>query len=293
MSVNPNVLVFRYSRENKINVSDSYLRYLSQKIWERLSLVFGDQLIAKGGLIISEYLDQPSRVTKDMDATLLAEKYDENQLFTSWREALELNRDDGIVLTDISFVKERVTISKPIPGYLVKMKVELPSIDPQRPKKRVRLQISADVTIENNVVPKPQKLNFRAFAENETAVNVYPIEQIVAEKMQAILNHGERTTRMRDFADLSSLYDLYRNNISLRDLAASVWHQQLSRLIIFDYGMLTRIYDLLRENKNSQRLWDEYAERNGITTSFDQILDQSWQWFNDYFAYEEENLITS
>lgn len=96
-----------------------------------------------------------------------------------------------------------------------------------------------DISTGDVITPKEIVYHYPLFLENRT-INLwsYNLETILAEKLQTILSRSILNTRMRDFYDVTILYNHYKDSI--------------------DYNNLVRAFDKTCEKRNTKNLLLEY-----------------------------------
>lgn len=90
----------------------------------------------------------------------------------------------------------------------------------KQPQTRVMIETSVDKKI---IMPAPRRKILHEYGEPlEAAVRVYTLEEIVAEKLRAILQHAEKLeergwsrSRARDYYDLWRVLETYRDRMDL------------------------------------------------------------------------------
>ena len=99
--------------------------------------------------------------------------------------------------------------------------------------------IKIDISTGDVITPKAIEYHYPLLLENRT-INLwsYNLETVLAEKLQTILSRSILNTRMRDFYDVTILYNHYKDSI--------------------DYNNLVRAFDKTCEKRNTKNLLLEY-----------------------------------
>lgn len=155
---------------------------------------FKDNLIFKGGMCLSQYLEI-GRETRDLD--FLLQKFESNQknVRDVFEEIASIKITDGIEfeVVDLSLLSIE---HKKYPGYRLTILGKLG---------QVRLNISVDVGVGDVVRPKLLEVELLhdkgPLFEPAITLNAYPPEYIFAEKFEAIIYLGEANSRMKDYFD--------------------------------------------------------------------------------------------
>ena len=84
-----------------------------------------------------------------------------------------------------------------------------------------RIPLQIDIGIGDAVTPEPEKVSFPVLLNGENPIlRTYPKVTVIAEKLHAMVSHGEQNSRMKDFADLYTLASKFE--FSYRDLHQAV-----------------------------------------------------------------------
>ena len=161
-----------------------------------------DQLIFKGGFLLSKYL-RLGRETADLDFSLK----NTNGSMETIRDLIEgiiaLPGDDGFIFSNIS-VEQMDHPHMQYPGYEVSAIATLG---------QTRTAIRIDLGIGDHVHPESMSiellgLNNKPLFESDISLKVYPLSYIFAEKLEAVVYRGGTNSRMKDFYDLLLLSQL-------------------------------------------------------------------------------------
>ena len=80
-----------------------------------------------------------------------------------------------------------------------------------------------DITTGDIITPREITYNYHSiFEEKYIKIQAYPIETILAEKYETIIKRNIATTRMRDFYDIFSLYNLRKEEIDFKTLKSAI-----------------------------------------------------------------------
>lgn len=155
-----------------------------------------DQLIFKGGFLLSKYL-QLGRETADLDFSLTKTTGSIESVRALIAEILSLPYHDGFSFQDL-VVEEMRHPHMEYPGYAVTTITCLG---------QTRTTIRMDLGIGDQVIPEKRSLallalNNKPLFESEISIQVYPLSYIFAEKLEAIVYRGGTNSRMKDFYDI-------------------------------------------------------------------------------------------
>ena len=154
-------------------------------------------LVFKGGFVGLRVYDSP-RYTIDLDALLVKANIDSTLELVKQRA--EVDSDDGTWFRFESQIN--LTTQGEYGGIRQVYRVGIGEILPDIKRAQV---INFDLGIGDPITPGPQKIETPSyFPQNEEmSWSVYPIETICAEKLHALLAHGDANSRSKDVHDLS------------------------------------------------------------------------------------------
>ena len=154
-------------------------------------------LVFKGGFVGLRVYDSP-RYTIDLDALLI--KANTDSTLELVKQRAEMDSDDGTWFRFESQIN--LTTQGEYGGIRQVYRVGIGEILPDIKRAQA---INFDLGIGDPVTPGPQKVETPSyFPQNEDiSWAVYPIETICAEKLHALLIHGDANSRSKDVHDLS------------------------------------------------------------------------------------------
>ena len=155
---------------------------------------YKNNFILKGGLFIYTLTNFESRATVDVDFLLLGLSNDMACMDEIIAEILAVPTGNGFVrfeakpTTPIAMQREYHGISTQITGYI----------------KNVRVPFSVDIGVGDIIVPGTTARTMQTQLDGFDAPEIltYSLESTVAEKLDAILQRFELTSRMKDFFDI-------------------------------------------------------------------------------------------
>lgn len=178
-----------------------------------------ENLVLKGGTLISQYLGISRRTTMDIDITLRNAALTEKTIMEMVDNVFSVDLKDGVAweLGTISPIRDDDQYG----GFRVKIIARLETIV---------VPFSIDVSTGDAITPEPEDYFFRSlFEQNESfRLKAYTIETIIAEKVEAILSLGTTSTRPRDYYDAFMLTTAIRHSTErLKDaVLATADHRQ-------------------------------------------------------------------
>lgn len=153
-----------------------------------------DNLVLKGGLFIYAITDFDSRVTMDADFLLWKVPNTPEQLKTVLEEIITVPAGNDFVTYEIKGIAP-IAVTKKYAGIGASLVARI---------KNIRTPLNIDFSVGDMIVPKQEKRKIPTQLEDFTApmINTYSLETTVAEKIDAILNLMEFSSRMKDYYDI-------------------------------------------------------------------------------------------
>ena len=215
--------------------------YLLERLLERLSRSkWRDNVIIKGGVLISSLVGVRLRTTMDLDTTVRGFALTHESAERAFRDIATVQADDDWKFEfdrteDIRETDEYAGIRVHLKGIYVSMVVPL----------------TVDVTTGDRITPDAVEYSYPLlFDEGDISLMAYPIETVLVEKLETVVSRGVANTRPRDFYDIHVLLGVKRSDN--------------------DMGTLRNALALTCEKRNSQaaiQRWTEYLTMSPETQS--------------------------
>lgn len=202
--------------------------YMLERLLDRMSKSnYSDKFIIKGGFLLSSIVGLSTRTTMDLDTTIKGFTLTQDNLTEIMAEICNIHLDD-----DVTFELLRITDIRETDDY-PGLRVFL---DANYPPMKVPLTI--DVTTGDVITPKEIEFCFQSmFDETNIIMLAYPLETLLAEKIETILARGIANTRPRDYYDVYILYKTRSNDIDykiLKDALSATCHKRNSVYVVED-----------------------------------------------------------
>ena len=200
--------------------------YLLERLLERLSKsTWRDNIVIKGGVLISSFVGVSSRTTMDLDTTVRGITLTHESAEKVFRDITSVQVDDDweFELDRIEDIRE----TDDYPGIRVHLKGSYPPM---------LVPLTVDVTTGDRITPDAVEYSYPLlFGEGKISLMAYPIETVLAEKLETVVSRGVTNTRLRDFYDIHVLLGVKRNEINmetLRNALASTCEKRSSQAAI-------------------------------------------------------------
>jgi predicted nucleotidyltransferase component of viral defense system len=242
-------MIKRIANEEQIPAQVVLQNFMFERFFARLSkTTVRENLIVKGGTLISQYLGLSKRSTMDIDLTMLGAKLSEDMITQYLGMVFKIDLDDDISweLKSIAPIRHDDMYG----GFRVKLIAAY---------KGIIVPFSIDISTGDAITPEPQDFIFMSrFTPNGNfRIKAYTIETVLAEKVEAILSLGVLSTRPRDYYDtymiLSTVkYDNARLASALRSTAT---HRGTGEIL----ENWTSGLRLIKDSKAMRERWEKYC----------------------------------
>jgi len=228
-------------------------RYFMEQMLERISKSkYRNNFILKGGLLISSLVGLTSRTTQDIDVSIVNMSISKKDIQKIMSEVCKIDIDDNIQyeMVDIQDIREEFEY----PGIRISFKVYMDKIIDF---------LKIDITTGDTITPKEIEYGYKMLLGDKT-INLcsYPIETIIAEKIESILSKNILGTRMRDYYDVYLLEKLFKSRIDRTTQKQALLNTCEKR---GTDSVLNNANDILADVESDwgqQNLWKSYSSKN-------------------------------
>lgn len=245
-------LIVKKSKESKIPVQQMYGLYAMDRLILKLSETeFADNLIVKGGFLLTTDLGVSMRSTRDLDFTVKNFLLDENKInkLIDAIETKEENDNEYFEFKSISETRGDFDYN----GYNLKLIYR---------NGNTKIPINVDITSGEDIIAVQDKKRFKSiFTDEVYMLCSYSLEQVISDKFYTLLAYGnvdDTNSRMKDYYDL---YLLTKMNKAL-DLDKVVlglgktMNQRDNFIHANDYEL---IIDDLSHSDRQKELWSVFS----------------------------------
>jgi predicted nucleotidyltransferase component of viral defense system len=257
-------IIKNHAAEKNISAQLVMQNYMLERLLERISLSrFKDNLIIKGGFLISSILGIEARTTMDLDTTVKGIEVSHDNLFVMFSEICSIPIEDNIKFEVLR--TEEIRELDDYMGIRVKLAAKYP---------RLSVPLTVDVTSGDKITPQEISHSFKLmFDDREIKILAYNFETILAEKIETILSRSIANTRPRDYYDVYVLFVSCRQQIDfsiLKKALVQTANKRGSTEILPNYR---NIITLIEKNQTMQNHWAKYQRSYSYasTISFPQV----------------------
>lgn len=255
MYLTPAQIKGRIKNVAKQNGSDpiTLLRiYMMERFLERITYSkYKDDFIVKGGILVTSMIGISMRSTMDIDTTIRNFDLTKEETTRIVSEIKDISLDDHIefILNDVSDIMDNMEY----PGIRIHMDAKLENLI---------VPIKIDISTGDVITPREIRYEYPLLLEDKSIqLWSYNLETILAEKIQTILSRGLLNTRMRDFYDVTTLFDRYNDQINYNDLLLAFDKTCSKRETLSLLEHYEEILCSISEDSTLQNLWKNYCRK--------------------------------
>jgi predicted nucleotidyltransferase component of viral defense system len=227
-------------------------RYVTERFLERLSSSpLRGNFVLKGGTLISAMIGLENRSTMDLDATIVNVPLSLEDATRLVKEIINVPLADGLkfevmgaslIMVDVDYPGVRVTLMSIFEDMRIPVKIDFSSGDAITPSE---VEYAYPLLFEKRTIP----------------ILAYPVETILAEKLETIISRGQANTRMRDYYDIHALAAAYKHELRPAVLQEALRNTSRKRGTT---GLIDDAELIFQEIENSPEmasLWDSYRRK--------------------------------
>ena len=254
------------AKNNNLSSQEVLQMFLFERFLERLSKSkYKSNFVIKGGLLVSSLIGISNRTTMDMDSTIKGIPLTEENITKVVDSIINIEVEDGIQfeIKDVNYIRE----SDEYENFRVSLVANIG---------KTKNPMKLDLTTGDAITPREIEYSYPCiFHEKNIEVLAYPIETIIAEKYESIIKRNITTTRMRDFYDLYTLYNLKKCEIDIDILRTAIIRTSSRRESLEIMKIANEIIEDIKNDPYLKELWDVYISENKYIgeLSFDNVVD--------------------
>lgn len=212
---------------------------------------YKNNIILKGGVLLSSIIGEDLRTTKDMDATLKSLPLNIDSIRNIFEEILSTPIEDNVNFV-IENIKD-IRLDDVYGGFRINVKG---SFD------KIKTNFFIEVTTGDIITPREIKYRYNSiFEDKKINIMAYTIETIIAEKFHSIISKNVTTTRGKDFYDLYMLMREHKKNINNDNLFKAILNTFSKRNTEFNINSFREIVEILEDSNALKRVFRDYQEK--------------------------------
>ena len=172
-------------------------RYFQERLLYRMSQTrYRNNFYLKGGALMYAYERFAARPTLDIDFLGNNISNEGTSIIAAFKEICSVPFEEDGVIFDVGHITaQNITEFKDYHGIRLSIPVKMDSI---------AQVLTMDIGFGDVVTPSPVNLDFPILLEHLPCANIlaYSLETVIAEKMHAIIDLADQSSRMKDYYDL-------------------------------------------------------------------------------------------
>jgi predicted nucleotidyltransferase component of viral defense system len=258
-------LIGNMSKKNHIAAGTILQNYMMERLLERVSLSeYRDNLILKGGFLISAMIGIDLRSTMDIDTTIKGIAVSEANMRKIMEEIIRIPVDDHVAfeIVSISPIHEE--------GAYEDFRISLLATF-----FTIKVHLKVDVTTGDAIIPRETEYQYRLMFEDRSIdVKAYNVYTILAEKLESVLARNVTNTRARDFYDIYIL--MKTKEIDRKKLWDAVVLKARERGSGIYLEKKDKYLKDIKESADLKQIWDAYQKKYPYAAgiSYGDILEQ-------------------
>lgn len=256
------------ARKGNLKPQELLQMYLFEHLLMRLEKSdYAETFVLKGGLLISSITGIARRTTMDMDTTVVGMDMDESTVSRAVTAICAADVDDGM---EYSFERvEPIRENDEYANWRAHLRVRYGKID---------APVKIDITTGDEIVPG--RIEYRyplMFEEGSVRVLSYPLETVLAEKLETVVSRGIANTRGRDYYDIHTLVRLKSDEIDASALNKAVVATASRRGSLDKLGDYESVLGEVKESAMMQAVWSSYVSASPYASDldFEEVVDSA------------------
>lgn len=255
------------AKEQNISSQICLQLFAQEEFLRRLSASeYKDKMILKGGMFIYTLTEFESRPTRDIDFLVKQLPNDPAMILKIMSKICSISTENDFINIE-ALDTAQITLDKKYPGVKTKFMAYISN---------VRIPFSIDIGINDVIIPGPVLRHIPTRLEEfvEPEIYTYSLESTIAEKLDAILQRMETTSRMKDFYDIYYLSGIF--NFSGDMLQKAIIETTKHRGHVVDRDVFSRIKDF-PTNQFILTQWKAFHPAKEIGISIDETINNLLQ----------------
>lgn len=241
-----------YAKEHGILAQVVLQNYMFECLLDRISRSkYVDNFVIKGGILVSSLVGLDVRSTMDMDTTLVHLSLTEEKIKETVNDIIAVPADDSVVFNFVSV--EPIRKDDVYGGFCLRLDAKYESIE---------TPLSIDISTGDAITPEPMNYDYKRLFDSENVISLrsYPLETVLAEKIETIITRGILNTRPRDFYDVYILTKTQRYNAETLRKAVFATAEHRGTKSIMEAETNSRLA-VIENSKDLQLQWSKYQKK--------------------------------
>lgn len=251
--------LFNIAKKENVFYQTVLTRYFHERLLYRISQThFRENFYLKGGALMYAYERFVARPTLDIDFLGNNINNDSSSIAEAFKEICSIACiEDGVNFDATNITARNITELRDYHGVRLSIPVSMDTI---------AQVMTMDIGFGDVITPSPVNLDYPILLEHLPNVSIlaYSLETVIAEKLHAVVDLADQSSRMKDYYDLFTILnnEQYDENI----LQEAVIRTFMNRHTSFDANTMFFRQEF-PENQQMQIKWQAYIKKITKTTN--------------------------
>ena len=243
-------LIRNLSKEVGIEAHVLIRKYMMERFLERVSSSkYNGSFILKGGMLVAAFVGVEARATMDIDTTIKGIPVTIVDMERAITEISNIDLDDNVkfrikkvseIMDEAEYSGIRFSMDAVLDGAVIPLKIDISTGDVITPRE---IAYSYKLMFEDRTIP----------------IMTYPIETVLAEKLETVISRSITNTRMRDFYDIHILLKSQNINADILALALERTAKKRGNFSLLENA--ESVLKIVKSDEDMKRLWNIYQKK--------------------------------
>ena len=243
-------LIRNLSKEVGIEAHVLIRKYMMERFLERVSSSkYNGSFILKGGMLVAAFVGVEARATMDIDTTIKGIPVTIVDMERTITEISNIDLDDNVkfrikkvseIMDEAEYSGIRFSMDAVLDGAVIPLKI--------------------DISTGDVITPREVAYSYKLMFEDRTIpIMTYPIETVLAEKLETVISRSITNTRMRDFYDIHILLKSQNINADILALALERTAKKRGNFNLLENA--ESVLKIVKSDEDMKRLWNIYQKK--------------------------------
>lgn len=243
-------LIRNLSKEVGIEAHVLIRKYMMERFLERVSSSkYNGSFILKGGMLVAAFVGVEARATMDIDTTIKGIPVTMVDIERTITEISNIDLEDNVkfrikklseIMDEAEYSGIRFSMDALLDGAVIPLKIDISTGDVITPRE---IAYSYKLMFEDRTIP----------------IMTYPIETVLAEKLETVISRSITNTRMRDFYDIHILLKSQNINADILALALERTAKKRGNFSLLENA--ESVLKIVKSDEDMKRLWNIYQKK--------------------------------
>ena len=243
-------LIRNLSKEVGIEAHVLIRKYMMERFLERVSSSkYNGSFILKGGMLVAAFVGVEARATMDIDTTIKGIPVTMVDMERTITEISNIDLNDNVkfrikkvseIMDEAEYSGIRFSMDAVLDGAVIPLKIDISTGDVITPRE---IAYSYKLMFEDRTIP----------------IMTYPIETVLAEKLETVISRSITNTRMRDFYDIHILLKSQNINVDILALALERTAKKRGNFSLLENA--ESVLKIVKSDEDMKRLWNIYQKK--------------------------------